>query len=417
MNAFQWHSDNRIRLLENGDEFFPRVFDVIRQARHEVFIETFILFEDKVGKALQAALIEVAQKGVRVELTVDGYGSPDLSDEFISAMTSVGVYFRIFDPQPKLLGMRTNIFRRLHRKLVVVDGRIAFVGGINYSADHLLDFGPTGKQDYAVEVEGPVVDDIRRFIEAVIVKHSQHPLWLRGVYQHFMSLIPRNAETNHTGDSDVLFVIRDNDRNRTDIERQYRLAIRDARRDIIIANAYFFPGYRLFRQLRNAARRGVKVRLILQGIPDMPLAQFAARLLYEELIKAGVHISEYCTRPFHGKVAVIDDAWATVGSSNLDPLSLSLNLEANVIIHDRAFNKVLREKLERHVINDCEEMDDMRIKRRIIWRWVPNFLVYHLIRNFPSWAGWLPAHTPSLTLVSPSADTCMQQSDKQHHFE
>ncbi len=130
-----------------------------------------------------------------------------------------------------------------------------------------------------------------------------------------------------------------------------------ARREVIIANAYFFPGYRLLHAMRNAARRGVRVKLIVRGEPDIPIVKFGAHLLYHYLIKGGVQVYEYRRRPLHGKVALADDHWATVGSSNLDPLSLSLNLEANLIIHDREFNQTLRDNLNGLIARDCQQID------------------------------------------------------------
>src|SRR5438067_3350084 len=156
----RWVEGNRCRLLENGEAFFPAVFDAIRGAQREVLIETFILFDDKVGRELRQVLIDAARRGVSIDLTVDGYGSPDLSEGFIGALVASGVRLHVFDPCPRILGMRVKLFRRLHRKLVVVDGMRAFVGGINYSADHLEDYGPEAKQDYALEIEGPLVDEI-----------------------------------------------------------------------------------------------------------------------------------------------------------------------------------------------------------------------------------------------------------------
>ncbi|MDU5191823.1 MAG: cardiolipin synthase ClsB, partial [Mixta calida] len=155
--TMSWRDGNRIQLLENGEQFFPRVFGAIRRAQHSVLLETFILFEDDVGNALHRELLAAAQRGVKIEMMVDGYGSPDLSDEFVSSLTSAGVRFLYYDPRPLVMGMRTNVFRRLHRKIVVVDGAIAFVGGINFSAEHNTDFGPEAKQDYAIEVKGPIV--------------------------------------------------------------------------------------------------------------------------------------------------------------------------------------------------------------------------------------------------------------------
>ena len=161
-NSNPWVAGNRIELLENGEQFFPRVFEAIRAAQREVVIETFILFEDKVGLDLHAAMREAARRGVKVDLMIDGFGSPDLSREFLEELSQAGVKVRVFDPGHRFLGQRLNVFRRMHRKIVVIDGERAFVGGINYSADHLMDFGPKAKQDYAVELAGPIVAQIHQ---------------------------------------------------------------------------------------------------------------------------------------------------------------------------------------------------------------------------------------------------------------
>ncbi|MBC7958087.1 MAG: cardiolipin synthase ClsB [Cytophagales bacterium] len=400
----RWKSGNRLRLLENGEEFFPAVFEAIAAAEREVLIETFILFEDKVGLALHEAVLKAARRGVQVDLTVDGFGSPDLSPHFISALTEAGVRIHVFDPQAPLMGMRINVFRRMHRKIVVVDGVLAFVGGINYSADHLADFGPQAKQDYAVEVSGPIVDEIHRFaLEAVAPQVARKPRdWFRRRSVEAPAALEsvRSGEVRlgevHSGEAEAMFVTRDNHEHRNDIERHYRVALRTARREVIIANAYFFPGYLFLKELRRAARRGVQVRLILQGEPDMPVVKVAASMLYGHLQRAGVQIYEYCKRPLHGKVALIDDEWSTVGSSNLDPLSLALNLEANLVIRDRAFNQHLRERLEDLIENCCKEVPTPTGRNHSWSRIALSWLVFHFLRRFPAWAGWLPAHQPVL---------------------
>lgn len=397
----RWIPGNQLQLLENGEEFFPRVFETIAAARREVILETFILFEDKVGLALHAALLQAARRGARIDLTIDGFGSPDLSDQFISSLTEAGVRIHVFDPAPRLWGWRTNMFRRMHRKIVVVDGERAFVGGINYSADHLMDYGPEGKQDYAVEIEGPIVAHIRGFAVRAIAagrRDRQSPgqaaFSREEVFQRFP---PLSQLPPHSGHMAALFVTRDNRHHTHDIEQHYRIAIRAARHRVVIANAYFFPGYRLLRELRRAARRGVQVDLILQGEPDMAIVKTAASLLYHHLLAAGVRIHEYGERPLHGKVAISDHEWSTVGSSNLDPLSLSLNLEANVIIRDASFNRVLAEKLEELMRHRCREISVDDVQESNWWRLVRSFFVFHLLRRYPSWAGWLPAHQPRLT--------------------
>jgi len=391
----QWLGGNDFQLLENGEAFFPRVFDAIAQARREVVIETFILFEDKVGLALHRVLTAAARRGVQVDLTIDGWGSPTLSDLFVRTLTAAGVRLHVFDPGPRPFGLRPKLLRRMHRKIVVVDGRLAFVGGINYSADHLADYGPQAKQDYAVEVRGPIVAVIHRFTHAALAEGQRHqrPRWWWRRRRQVR--LPPQAQPP-AGTAQALFVTRDNQHHRDDIERLYRVAIRAARQRVVIANAYFFPGYRLVRELRKAALRGVDVRLVLQGRPDMPIARTAASTLYHHLLKAGVRIFEYGERPLHGKVALADARWATVGSSNLDPLSLALNLEANVVIQDPGFNQSLHDHLERLMRERCREIDPASLGPVRGLDLVRSYLAFHVMRKFPRWALWLPRHAPRL---------------------
>ncbi|EJM05307.1 phosphatidylserine/phosphatidylglycerophosphate/cardiolipin synthase [Pseudomonas sp. GM102] len=387
---YGWHGNNRVQLLENGEEYFPRVFEALRQAQSEILLETFIVFEDKVGNELQKILIEAAQRGVRITVNLDGFGCGELSTEYLAALSNAGVRLQIFDPAPRHFGIRTNWFRRMHRKIVVVDGTIAFLGGINFSADHLADFGPEAKQDYSVEVQGPAVADIHHFALLQSGRPARAKYWWQRRRQRRAEL----AVSDHDGQ--VRLVYRDNGEHPGDIEEVYLQVVRSARRRVVIANAYFFPGYRLLREIRNAARRGVEVRLILQGQPDLRVARLAARMTYDYLLRAGVAIYEYCDRPLHGKVALVDEDWSTVGSSNLDPLSLALNLEANVLIRDRAFNRDLFERLDELSSNHCKVMSVDNAPRGRVWHMTIGFLVFHFLRHFPAWAGWLPAHKPRL---------------------
>jgi cardiolipin synthase len=390
----RWIEGNDFHLLENGEEFYPRVFACIANAREEVVIETFILFEDKVGLQLHEALLAAARRGVQVDVTIDGFGSPDLSEHFISTLREAGVRMHVFDPGKRLLGQRLNMLRRMHRKIVVIDGQVAFIGGINYSADHLADFGPQAKQDYAVEIHGPLVAEIHRFTHAALAqgqRYQRQRSWWRWRRQ----LRAQPGELSPAGTAAAMFVVRDNVEHHSDIEQHYRVAIRSARKRLVIANAYFFPGYRLIRDLRRAARRGVDVRLILQGEPDMPIVKTAASMLYHRLLSAGVRIFEYCERPLHGKVALMDDEWATIGSSNLDPLSLALNLEANVIIRDRGFNQHLYERLDCLMRHSCRQVSLDECKP-VGWAGLRSFLAFHFTRRYPGWASWLPRHVPRL---------------------
>jgi cardiolipin synthase len=391
----RWIPGNQIELLENGEEYFPRVFACIANATQEVILETFILFEDKVGLQLHEALMTAARRGVQVDVTIDGFGSPDLSDRFTGSLADAGVRIHVFDPGKRLLGWRMNVLRRMHRKIVVVDRTTAFVGGINYSADHLADFGPAAKQDYAVQIRGPLVAEIQRFTHAALAqgqRYQRSRQWWR--WRRRMRTNPDSLPA--VGSATGMLVVRDNSEHLIDIERQYRVAIHAARQRVIIANAYFFPGYLFIKELRDAAKRGVDVRLILQGAPDMPIVKTAATMLYHHLLGAGVRIYEYCDRPLHGKIALVDEDWATVGSSNLDPLSLALNLEANVIIRDRDFNQNLFQRLDLMIRQSCKRIEPEQLEPLRGWQLVRSYLVYHITRRYPGWASWLPRHVPQL---------------------
>lgn len=387
---FQWKEGNDVRLLVNGSQYFPDVFEAIRSARREILLETFIIFDDEVGQALKDALLEAAARQVRIEVTVDGYGTADLSSEYIAELVDAGVHMHIYDPKPRRLGMRTNLFRRLHRKIVVVDGEVAYISGINFGWDHLPDKYAMGKQDYGVRVRGPIVEDIRRAATALLLEHQA------------VQELPETATgTPPVGQAAMRLAIRDNHLHRTDIEDLYLEAIRSARTRLLIANAYFFPSYRIWSELRGAARRGVEVTLILQGRPDMPWARMFSSSLYSYLLKDGIRIYEYKEHPLHGKIAIADDKWATVGSSNLDPLSLSLNLEANLFIRDASLNRELYDHLVELIENSCRLITPEVAEKGRWWRAPLMFVSYHFLRHFPVSVGWHPGHSPRLEPLTP----------------
>ena len=394
MSEFNWTHGNELELLENGEGFFPSVFEGIRRARREVLIETYILFDDPIGRELREHLVAAAGCGVSVDLTIDGYGSIDLDKSFVAQMVEAGVRVHVFGPVTPLVGRQTSLFRRLHRKLVAVDGQVAWIGGINFSEEHTRDFGEKSKQDYAVRVEGPAAEDIARFCREQIGAPDLGRRSLRGFFRR----LPRGW-----GDPDeqaqALLVTRDNHNHRTAVEAMYRIGLRNAERDVTMMNAYFFPGYRFLRAMRRAVARGVRVRLILQGHPDKAYVRFAASTLHDYLLKIGVEVWEYMERPSHAKVAVMDDQWATVGSSNLDPFSLSLNLEANLMIRDRKFCGALRENLEDLLAQHCRRVTRDSVRKRgpvrHLWRW----LAYHLLRHFPRMASWIPVRRDPIQSV------------------
>jgi len=387
----EWTTGNHLTLLENGEGFYPRAFECIASAEREVFLETFILFDDAVGRDLQQALLRAAARGATVTVLLDGWGSADLPASYTQPLIDAGVRLRSFEPAKRLFGARINVLRRMHRKLLVVDGRVAFVGGINVTVEHLVESGPQGMRDYAVQVEGPLVAQIRAFCRAGVeqpqpAQRRWLPRWRPGRSGRASA---GNDPSPEGADDDVraAFVTRDNLDHRNDIERAYREAVLGARERILIANAYFFPGYRLLRALRKAARRGVQVDLVLQGRPDQPWVQRASEMLYAYLLRAGVCVYLYRERPMHAKVAVVDDRWATVGSSNLDPTSLSLNLEANVVVRDAGFACHLRQRVDQQLLQRSERVQ-IPTPGRLGSAWIVfrNTLLFHAMRRFASWA-------------------------------
>lgn len=379
-----WVAGNAISLLENGDEFFQRMFEVIETAEREILIETFILCDDPIGRKLKQALLDAVARGVWISVLVDGFGSYYLPRPYMDELSRAGVHFHVFDPEPRWLRLRVNIFRRLHRKIVVVDGLTAFIGGINLTHEHVAAYGREAKQDYAVELKGPVVPQIQRFAREAIQGYSQSDLQLVDLNQ-----------VNHpdvvAGDVSVLFLTRDNHRNPTSIETEYLERIRTAKYRITIANCYFFPGYRILKALRDAARRGVEVCLLTQGIPDSMLAKRANKTLYDFLVESDIRVYEYWERPLHGKIAAIDYDWSTVGSSNMDPLSFCLNLEANVFVRDREFNALVHSRIQ-YLIEHSQvrAIDQSWIRRRTLLKGFQSFLIYHMLRHIPGLTGWLP---------------------------
>lgn len=373
---------NRFTLLENGAAYFPELIASLDAARREIHLETYIFVADATGRAVADALKRAARRGVVTRLLLDGYGSRTLAPETLAELAGSGVEILVFRPDigPRL---RRNRLRRMHRKLVVVDAREGFVGGINILDDlhgrHLV----APRQDYAVKVEGPLVADMH----AAAQQLWRLVTWSRlGLHRGEDAWLKPSAEPAGTQRGE--FLTRDSLRRRRAIEVAYLHAIHRARKDILIANAYFMPGVRFRHALLDAARRGVRVVLVMQGRSDHPFYQLAARALYRHFLENGVEIHEYHATELHAKAAVIDGHWATVGSSNIDPLSLLLAREANLVVQDARFAGELKASLEAAMAKGAH-----RIHRRA-WSRIPwyarfaSWLAYGLIRGAMGLAGY-----------------------------
>jgi cardiolipin synthase len=352
---------NRLTLLENGADYFPALIAAIDAAKREIHLESYIFAADGASTAVAEALMRAARRGIETRLLLDGFGSRELSAERVQSLRAAGVVVLFFRPELGGLRLRRHRLRRMHRKLVVIDARIGFVGGINLIDDlhgHSL---VAPRQDYAVQIEGPLVADMH----AAARRLWQHVIWSRlGLRRGDDAWL--KADASQVGSQRAAFLTRDSVRQRRAIESAYLRAIRRARHDILIANAYFLPGLRFRHSLVAAARRGVRVRVMVQGHSDHPLYQLAARALYRHFLDNGVELYEYHATELHAKVAVIDAAWATVGSSNIDPFSLLLSREANLVAHDREFAEQLRASLELALTRGAHQIH-RRAWHRIPW--------------------------------------------------
>lgn len=345
----RYASGNRLTLLKNGEEYFPALLAAIDAAKDEIFLETYIYADDQTGSLVSDALARAAARGVRVHLLLDGFGARDFAPRFAEALKSAGAGILIFRPDVTQWSLRRGRLRRMHRKLACIDAQIAFVGGINVIDDFDGRDLSAPRLDYAVRIVGPLAADVRLAAARLWALVA----WARS-RRRFPGLAALRGRANapaaalpQPGGQRAALLVRDSLRHRSDIEDAYLHYIGSARHEILIASAYFFPGRRFHRALIAAARRGVRVRLLLQGKVEYFLAHYAGRALYGALLESGIEIYEYHSSYLHAKVAVFDRAVACVGSSNIDPLSLLLAREANVFVDDEAFAAELQASLEK----------------------------------------------------------------------
>jgi len=389
---------HQLLLLQGGDELFPALVGAMDAARRVIHLETYIFEFAGAALAVAEALERAAARGVMVRLVMDGVGTPRVPTEWRDRFSRAGVHWRIYEPLGRLGLLMPSNWRRLHRKLCVVDGTIGFCGGINIIDDRddvVLGTLAEPRLDFSLRVAGPLVGDMvdtmeqlwwrlqavrkarrREFVAAWEAMREMLPVG------DFSAILGSPSPQGHGKEADdapvaasqvgvhgarASLLLRDNVTHRHDIERAYLKAIGEAREEIVIANAYFIPGRKLRRALLIAVRRGVRVRLLLQGKYERFLQYRAARPVYRKLAEAGIELHEYEPSSLHAKVAVVDRRWATVGSTNLDPLSLLLSREANVMTRDRRFARLLHQRLDDILRDSSQRLDPSSLQQRP-WR-------------------------------------------------
>lgn len=407
----RWKTGNDVSLLENGVQLFPALCAAFDAATTSIHVEMYIFRLDSAGNQILHHLMLAAKRGLKVRVLIDGYGSAAEDEEIVRLLSSAGAHCRIYRPEPKRFTLKSVDFmrlRRLHRKIVVVDGLIGFVGGINVEDDYSTadpDIRATDpRYDYAVRVTGPIVSDLVEALDLLWLRtRSWQPLHLKQLrtrlryfkrHRASSRVASQTASTvSSASSSDIssevfatspaniraAVILRDNLRYRRTIESAYLYHIATAENEIIIANAYFLPGGKLRRALIDAAHRGVKVRLLLQGKIEYQMQYHATRWIYDLFLREGIEIYEYLPSFLHAKVAVIDGV-SIVGSSNLDPFSLLLAREANVLIDDAGFTAQLRQSLENAMTRGSRIVELTLYGRRPFLGRIADGLCYLLLR-------------------------------------
>lgn len=370
--ALRW--GHQVQLLQGALELFPALVHAMDGAHTSIHLETYIFDPTGSGAHIAQALIRAAQRGIPTRLVVDGVGTGQIPQPWAAQLYDAGVQVRVYSALGSLGLLLPKRWRRLHRKLCVIDGHTLFCGGINILDDHHdPNYGtlPAPRFDFAVRAQGALVVQARDAMEQLWWRmQAVHDARTYHIPQAVRALREAQAAQHRTRTWGIraALVLRDNLRNRSRIERAYRSAIARARDEIIIANAYFLPGRKLRRALIFAARRGVRVQLLLQGRYEYFMQYHAVRPVYQALLHAGVEIYEYAPSFLHAKVAVIDAQtrrpWATVGSSNLDPLSLLLAREANVVVRDASFAQELRQHLHHAMHRAGRRVDPLELQQR-----------------------------------------------------
>ncbi len=383
----QFTAGNHIQLLRNGNAYFPALETAINQAKQTIYIQTYIFECDPAGNQIADALKAAAQRGVTVRILLDGFGCKDMSSDFIKAFKQAGVQVMFYRPKISPWTFKKNRLRRLHRKVAVIDETIGFVGGINIIDDTNVPDNLPPRVDYAVRIEGALLPSMTASVQK---------LWRRIKVTHLQaSDLNKTTSKQPTAESKTgikaAFVLRDNLLHRRDIENAYLKAINAAKSEIMIANAYFLPGRRFRQALIKAAKRGVKVELLLQGRMEYFL-MLATHAFYSVFLKSGICIFEYRKSYMHCKVAVIDSEWATIGSSNIDPFSMLLAREANIVVLDSAFATELRNEIRQSIQQESVQILAEEWMHRNTLKRAASWLIYGVVRGVLGLIGYSNKH-------------------------
>lgn len=332
-NPEQYLPGNALELVASGEPYFTRLLQIINDAQKQILFLTYIFEPDDTGKMILKALKKARQRDVEVFLTVDSYGSKSISPELIADLQNLGIHFKLFSPLPKHFYV-FRLGRRLHSKVIVADQKVALVGGINIADKYRGNAQEAPWLDFALGVKGPVCSDLSLICTRIF--------WGRQFKKHPLDI---KKNSRHAGLMRSRFALNDWFRRKNQIGAGYRAAFQEAKQSITIVASYFLPSHNLRRTLQAAAQRGVRINMLLPGISDVPMAKRATRYLYQWLLRNNIGIYEWHNSILHGKLAVVDQKWTTIGSYNLNALSQYSSIEMNLEVLDKGFSTQVLDNL------------------------------------------------------------------------
>ena len=351
-----YRSGHSIELLQSGESYFAACENVINGAKHFIHFQTYIVDDDETGRRFVNSLIRAANRGVRIYFLLDAFGGSSFTKDLIDKVEKAGILFRIFSPGLITKGFQFSL--RLHHKVLLVDGESAIIGGMNIANRYHGTSSMKEWLDFAILIKGP---------ECAQVLFILKSLWNRT----FISKKERSREIIHIPSyyADVKLKVLQNNwyRNKIEILKSYRSAIKHSRKQMIMFAGYFLPGRHERRLLRNASRRGVDIKIVLAAESDTPVFRRATNFLYNFILRNNIKIYEYLPSNMHAKVATVDGRWCTIGSYNLNHLSDYGSIEMNVDILDSAFTGEFDRYLHAIIEKDCRHVIFEEYTRRKTW--------------------------------------------------
>lgn len=370
----EYTAQNKVQLIRGGKQYFDLLLQLINTARESIHLQTYIYDDDETGVLVAEALKAAVKRKVQVYLIADGYASQVMSQKFIDDLRNAGVYFKMFEPVFR--SKRFYFGRRLHHKVAVTDARFALVGGVNISNRYNDMPGKPAWLDFALYVEGEIAREL-----CVLCWKTWYG------FPSKMKITPcEEKEIVYTINPEKACLVRmrreDWVRRKIQISKTYIEILRNARSHVTILCSYFLPGRKIRHLLSKASRRGVNIKVITAGRSDVMLTKYAERWLYDWLLRNKIELYEYQKNILHGKIAVCDSAWMTVGSYNVNNISAYASIELNLDVKNPAFAKQIETLLENIIKDDCIFISkEQHIRTKNIFKQFSRWLSYQFIRS------------------------------------